>query len=117
MNFSRPSRAVAALIALVSMLLMQLAVASYACPSTKMEHCQGMDMGQPSLCHAHDQTGNQSLDKSPAPDVPTFIPAALVVILTSTETALPLSTDRADIFFLTRATAPPLAIRHCCFRI
>lgn len=112
-----PSRVITALIALVSVLFMQFAVASYACPAVKVDNCHGMDMEQPSLCHAHEQAGNQSLDKPPVPPVAPFVPATLVTLLVADKPVQPSQTDRADTFFLTRATAPPLAIRHCCFRI
>lgn len=117
MSVFRTSRVVAALIAVVSVLFMQFAVASYACPVVKMDNCHGMDMEQPSLCHVHDQAGNQSLDKPPAPPVAPFVPATLVTLLVIDEPVQSSQADRADTFFLTRATAPPLAIRHCCFRI
>ncbi|MBR7784777.1 hypothetical protein KDM89_21835, partial [Undibacterium sp. LFS511W] len=73
MKLSHPSRVVAAFVALFSMLFMQLAVASYACPGLAMRggddmsampavvamptmtDCEGMDQVQPVLCHAHAQ--------------------------------------------------------------
>src|SRR5437899_6236970 len=101
MKLSRPSRFVAALIALVSMLFMQLAVAGYACPGLEtgqvsesvamsadagsqsmqsMPGCAGMDAAQPGLCHAHAQVGNQSLDKAELPHVQPFVAAALTLV-------------------------------------
>src|SRR5882672_11826515 len=94
MKLSRPSRLIAAFIVLVSMLFMQLAVAGYACPDIAqvsesmsmgvdqaMAGCQGMDKSRPSLCHAHDQVGNQSLDKPELPHVQPFIAAALTLVV------------------------------------
>lgn len=134
MRLTRPSRFVAALIALFSMLFMQLAVASYACPGLKMGQatgavamasdsanqsmadCAGTDVEQPSLCHAHDHAGSQSLDKPDLPQVQPFIAAGLALEVSPLEVfTLPGVTQ--DIAPLTRATAPPLSIRNCCFRI
>jgi hypothetical protein len=137
MRRSRPSRSVAALIALFSLLFMQLAVASYACPGLQpgqgaapaamahpadagsMPGCTGMpvDIEQPGLCHAQDQAGNQSLDKPGSPQVPPFVGVvlahAVVVIDPAIHTApiQPLSSVRE------RVADPPLAILNCCFRI
>lgn len=135
MKLSRSSRSVAAFIALISMLFMQLAVAGYACPSLKisdlnelvmmsshddsqsMPGCEGMDKEQPSLCHAHDQVGNQSLDKPELPHVQPFIATALLHVLHDIEVAYSPSAIQPDSLLLTRTVAPPLSIRNCCFRI
>lgn len=135
MNRSRQSRFVAALIALFGVLFMQLAVASYACPELQMGQagastamstdaadqnmvgCQGMDKVQPSLCHAHDQVGNQSLDKAELPHVQPFMAAALTLVFDDIEPAYSPIAAQPDSVLLTRATAPPLSIRHCCFQI
>lgn len=127
-------RFVAALIALFSMLFMQLAVAAYACPNMRggqqgasmamsadspamSSDCMGMDMEQPSLCHAQDQAGNQSLDKPQTPTVQAFAPVALIQTITAIDSVFrPLPPQRRPLY-LTRATDPPLSIRHCCFRI
>jgi hypothetical protein len=116
------------------MLFMQLAVASYACPnlrtgqqnaSTAMSAespgmasgCTGMDMEQPSLCHAHDQVGNQSLDKPQLPNVQPFVPVALVQAIISIGAVYHPLPSLPQPLYLTRVTAPPLSIRNCCFRI
>lgn len=135
MTRSRQFRFVAALIALFGMLFMQIAVASYACPGLQMGQggeavamssdaadqgmtgCQGMDKAQPNLCHAHDQVGHQSLDKPELPQVQPFVAVGLAVpidtiVLAYLPDATPTETAR-----LTHATAPPLSIRNCCFRI
>ena len=134
MNHSSQLRFVAALIALFSMLFMQLAVASYACPnmrtaqqsaapamsadSTAMaSDCMGVDMQQPSLCHAQDQVGNQTLDKPQLPLVQPFVPVGLVQAIASFDVFYPPLASQARPLYLTRATAPPLSIRNCCFRI
>lgn len=133
MKLSRSSRLVAAVVALFSILFMQLAVASYACPSLgaadhasqamaampmeDMAGCHDLDPEQPSLCHAYGQTGNQSLDKPAVPPLQPFLavgfgqPVSPLAATLPPDFAFPLTT------FLTHATAPPLAIRNCCFRI
>jgi hypothetical protein len=133
MTHSRPIRSIAAIIALFSMLFMQLAMASYVCPgmgevtiavsmadnAQNMANCHGMDMNQPVLCHAHahDQAGKQSLDKPELPTVSPFLPAELMLTLDVVQ-----ETSIQDPVFhgsplLNRATAPPISIRNCCFRI
>ena len=135
MKRSNLPRLVAAYIAIFSMLFMQLAVASCACAemendsnttfmSANVEHvamagCEGMDMEQPSLCHSHalgDAT-KQSLGKSELPQVQPFVPLGFV--LASPVIDAVAGTDDAPhrSVLLTRTTAPPIAIRHCCFRI
>lgn len=132
MKLSRHSRWYAAAIAMISMLFMQLAVAAYACPQLGMQAgtgaamkmaghtkscCETPDPAQPSLCHAHGQVGKQSLDKPELPPVQPFVATGLAIPL------VPLAFDEnpgtapADGASLLRTTAPPLAIRHCCFRI
>ncbi|RZI40325.1 hypothetical protein EGT07_23560 [Herbaspirillum sp. HC18] len=132
MKPSRTTRLVAAVIAVISLLFTQLALASYVCPGMAvpesmtvavddgmagMDHCSDMDMAQPGLCHAYGHAGQQSLDKPDLPQVPPFHaigPALTVVVL---EAATPPPTAVAAMPSLAHATAPPLAIRHCCLRI
>jgi hypothetical protein len=147
MKLSRFSRLIAMFLALVCMLTMQIGVAAHPCfgmmegqssPSTKMaaemvelsqpsdkashegmSGCQHMDMQtQAGLCHAqdHGQEHKQSLDKPDVPHVMPFSPAGFVLEIVALD-------DTAQIPFPwklplpTRTTAPPLSIRHCCFRI
>ena len=134
MNRSRQFRLVAALIALIGMLFMQLAVASYVCPGLQMRQgatvaistdvadqgmagCQGMDKAQPGLCHAHDQVGNQSLDKPDLPQVQPFLAIGLARPLIPIDVVDRSTITPPEAVFLMRTTAPPLAIRNCCFRI
>ena len=135
MHPSRQFRCIAALIALFSMLFMQLAVASYACPAMRagpdnaavtmtqdsaalaMAGCVGADMEQPGLCHAHDQAGNQSLDKPDLPQVQPFAAAGLMQALMDVGASYRSPPTEARALTLTRVTAPPLSIRNCCFRI
>jgi hypothetical protein len=126
MHWFRKSRLFAALITLFSLLFMQLAVASYACPNLQprpasaaepMPGCAGMDMEQPSLCHAHDQVGNQSLDKPNVPQVQPFVAVGLTQALRFIEPSFHSLPTQPRSLVLKRTTAPPLAIRNCCFRI
>lgn len=128
MDRIRHTRRFVALLALASLLFMQLAVAAYACPNTAaaqvvaaagegMQGCHDMDTFQPNLCQAHDQAGNQSLDKPPFPDVQPFIPAALQLEVRNAETRRTQARMHPGDILLKRATAPPHAIDHCCFRI
>lgn len=131
MKLSGPSRFVAAFIALFCMLFMQLAIAGYACPELKIELVSTaaamsdaagsmpgcMDMEQPSLCSAHAQAGDQSLDKAAHPQVQSFIAATLELVCDATPPASGPMSVQLDSIPLTRITAPPLSIRNCCFRI
>lgn len=133
MKPSRSTRLVAAVIAVISLLFTQLALASYACPGVTtparmtmaaadngmadMDHCTGMDKAQPSLCHAHTHSDPQSLNK---PDLPSVLPLLVIgpvlsVILLDAGVAPPGVIPATP--SLSHATEPPMAIRHCCFRI
>ncbi|MDB5755207.1 MAG: silD [Massilia sp.] len=131
MKLNRPSRVVAALIALCSVLFMQLALASYACPILKidagaraaqmavqgMADCADMDMAQPGLCQAAAHPDHQSLDKPQLPEVQPFAASGLSVTLMPAEVTPALAVAPSKTVFLEHATAPPLTIRNCCFRI
>jgi hypothetical protein len=135
MKLSRPSRFVAALIALFSVLFMQFAVAAYVCPDFPSGHtdepvtmsvssslhdtseCKGMDVEQPNLCDVHDQLGSQSLDKPDLPQVQSFVAVGWILALPTIEAGYRAPAAQSSSFSLARTTAPPLAIRNCCFRI
>lgn len=74
---------------------------------------------QPSLCHlhGHGEPSKQSLDKTPALDVPPFVPATLMLEVQFFDAALIDDARPHRPIALTRTTAPPVAIRNCCFRI
>ena len=135
MKTSRTSRLLTAIVAIFSMLFMQLAVAAYACPGSSpgtqqgvtsaavmagdMTDCGNMDPPQSTLCHTyvHGEPIKHSLDKPPVPDVPAFVPMVLMLSLQIYEVvALPAPQPYPPIA-LTRTSAPPIAIRNCCFRI
>jgi hypothetical protein len=136
MQQSRRHRFIATLLALISVLFTQLAVAAYVCPSmqigqamesiaalgAKVDHamagCDGMDSEQPVLCQNHGQVSHQSLDKPELPDVAPFIATTLVQAVGFADIAYQdTTTSPSANLSLKRSTAPPLSIRNCCFRI
>lgn len=136
MRLTRQSRTLTALIALISLLFMQMAFAAHPCHAVQtplnrgvpqatamvMSDC-GMQASSKSteedlgLCHEHCAQGKQSLDRTPAPDVTPFHPVLLPQCPQQTvAVATPLLTHYQDASLVARE-APSLAIRHCCFRI
>jgi len=129
---NRRHRLITVLFALVSLLFMQLAVAGYVCPGSGPKVTEAaamaeagmpcaesmplsMDDQQPNLCHAHCQTSQQSADKHelPSPVALSAVPADF-----SLQVAIPaLSEAPLQAPHLQRTTAPPVAIRNCCFRL
>ena len=128
---SRSVRLLAALVAAFSLLFAQLAVAAYACPvqaPAKMSahggahpcpggHCQDMAKQQPTLCQAHCHPADSSPDRSAWPPVAQFTALAAFVIMPAPRVHDVAQTDVFTHPILARATEPPSAIRHCCFRI
>lgn len=131
MKLSQPTRAIAAIIMLFSLLFSQLAVSAYACPMSDrvqtvesvgmadMPGCTDMsiDKSSPALCAAHCDSGHQSADTSGSPTVQPFIACSLEVVLPRIERSFISLSSALESVPLTRTTAPPLAIQHCCFRI
>lgn len=132
MTFSRRHRLITVLFALFSLLSMQLAVAGYVCPATAPGGTQSnmvmadgmpcaesmsmaMDEGQPALCHAHCKADKQSLDKYelPAPVALSEMSANFTLAVVIPE----FSGAALQAPHLMHATAPPVAIQNCCFRI
>ncbi len=130
--FLRRIRLKAALVALVSLVFMQLAVAAYVCPGSVVSlaetaamgksgmPCAGsesvvMDEEQPNLCQAHCQVGQQSADTY---QLPTLACASSVLAVYPAATAAPLLPGvPIQPPLVQRSTAPPLTVRNCCFRI
>ncbi|GAC1524693.1 MAG: hypothetical protein NVS3B11_25580 [Collimonas sp.] len=118
---------------------MQFALASYVCPGMAgvkpaladassasasasmmaMVDCAAQDMAQPALCHthAHDPLSKQSPDQPQWPDVPPFVSAGMSLTIDLIEPANLTESLQDRALSLTRTTSPPIAIRHCCFRI
>ena len=135
MRLLRRSRRVTALLALVSLLFAHGALALYQCPGDgaalvaetvdsaagdamrSMPGCDGTDPEQPALCQAHAQAGKQSLDKPAVPDIPAFMASGLFFVLDAVESEPQRTFAQPDRGMLTRSTAPPIAVRNCCFRI
>ena len=135
MRIFRRSRRLTALLALVSVVYAHGALALYQCPGEgaapaaqavdsaagdamrSMPGCDGTDLEQPALCQAHANAGKQSLDKPPAPDVPAFTASGLFVLLDAIEPEPHRIFAPPDPGLLKRSTAPPIAVRNCCFRI
>ena len=115
-----------ALFALMCLLFAQLALAGYVCPgsgskvaaaSMPCAESMGMTMDeeQPSLCHAHCHAGQQKADIHQMP-VLASLPDHGADYQTNRVFAIsPGAPLQAPL--LRRTTAPPLAIRNCCFRI
>jgi hypothetical protein len=128
---NRRYRICTVLLALVSLLFMQLALAGYSCEGSPHEvdkvaaaatmaqtgmPCDGaMNDDQSSLCHAHCKADPQTASKYQLPAVPGLADLAsdfpLPVVTPAPVGAL------LQAPLLRRTTAPPLAVRHCCFRI
>lgn len=125
----RTQRVLAALITALSLLFTQLAIAAYACPELvvqamaakamqdAMPGCTGTDMQKPGLCQAHCANSHQALDAPATPHIGAFIATGLVAVLPVRFVADAELPTRVSATLLARSTAPPLAIRHCCFRI
>ena len=125
-----------ALLALASMLFMQLAVAGYVCPNmqitramgaialqaavidhAEMAGCEELESGPPAQCKAQAQIGQQSLDKQDPPRVSSFVALPLMLTIASPDRAYQTPITGREGALLTRTTAPPLLIQNCCFRI
>lgn len=116
-------------LALFSLLYMQVAVAGYVCPveskaaemAAMVESgvpCAGamvQDTEQPGMCHAHCQSAEQSVEKikSPAPSAA----VATGITYTVRPVHLIVPSEPQQELLLERITSPPLQVRNCCFRI
>ena len=132
MTRNRRHRLITVLFALVSLLFMQLAVAGYACPGSGSKIAEvaamaeagmpcaesmplNMDDQQPNLCHAHCQAGQQSADRH---DLSSPVAIDVLPANFSLQVAIPVFSEAPlQAPHLQRTTAPPVAIRNCCFRL
>ena len=134
MKLNRRPRLIGALVALVSILFMQIVLAGYVCPKpgvqtsdsamsamtsldTSMPGCDGMDIAQPALCHASAHVQHQSLDKHDVPSVQPFVPAAMSFVLVHAVLPIPTNSVELDTTRLSGGSPPALSIQNCCFRI
>ena len=129
MSDHRRHRLTTVLIALFSLLFMQLAVAGYACPVGKVSEVAAMaeagmpcagemaaaDIDQPGLCHAHCQSTHQTVDKVQAPTPMGAVAIGFSYTIEPVRVSPPASPAQTP--SLLRSTAPPIAVRNCCFRI
>ena len=130
MRLSRPSLLFAVVLAIVSLLFTQLAVAGYACPALKplqqmdiladiqtVQDCDETDVERRALCEAHMQAPDQSVDRPASPTIPPAIAVPLVVVPGVLNVAELPAVAYAPQAWLTRPSEPSLSIRNCCFRI
>jgi hypothetical protein len=118
----------AALLAIAGVLFSQLAVSAYACAGAasmqamavaagEMPGCDEMPAAgeRSAICQAHCEQGNQSLDKAGV----TVTAAAMASPCAAVEWVMPREGPAApaQASLLERPTGPPLAVRHCRFRI
>lgn len=82
-----------------------------------MSGCDGVDVEKPNLCQADSHKGKLSLDKPELPNVMSFVPAQLLAVITPLHLSVPSNPSIVAEGTMARATAPPLSIRNCCFRI
>jgi hypothetical protein len=123
---------VAALVALFGLLFMQLAVAAYACPKLSpvqqqstmldasgqpMKDCAQIDKQSPSLCQADSHQTAQSSDTPNPPSIPPFVATGLILHVVPAEEPDHVAFLLPAGFLHASSTAPPVAIRNCCFRL
>lgn len=131
MRSNRRHRVRLALLALLSLLFMQLSVAAYACAglaaplgggstptmaNEAMPDCEGMDAEQRALCHAHchGQSATADVSVPPALALASIDLIGTAVFVASLQPVV--EDDPTAPAVLSRATAPPIPIRNCCFR-
>ena len=133
MPIRRRTRLLTALLLLVSLLFTRMAVAAYVCPGATLAAADVsasataampcgesmalvVDASQPNLCKAHCEAGRQSADTYKLPLLPAavlkaaFFPPVLAIGPNASQPLIQTPLTQ-------RATSPPLAVRHCCFRI
>ena len=131
MTFGRRTRCFTVLFALWAMLGAQFALAGYACEAASQaaavaemveaglpcaQHmAQASDEEQPGLCHGHCQTDGQSAATFELPVLANSLQlgAVLLVAMAPAETRA----RHAALESPPPERWPPLAIRHCCWRI
>jgi hypothetical protein len=133
MKLTRRSRFINALVALVSVLFMQLATAAYACPDLQlgkadqamavadaldadaMPECAKIDQQRANLCKAHCDVASQSVDTSPHAIIEAPVMTLLAVVAATDIHRPTKATSQSSL--LTRITAPPPSLRFCVLRI
>lgn len=126
MRLRQRHRLITVFFALFSLLFMQLAVAGYVCPGDSKAvavtapamPCAGdmvVDTEQVALCHAHCQADQQSVEKTQTQTQTGVASTGVTYPIEPTE--VDWSGPQGHAPSQLHATAPPMAIRNCCFRI
>ncbi|MDP3136813.1 MAG: hypothetical protein Q8N17_10845 [Burkholderiaceae bacterium] len=131
MTLTRRYRLLTVIFSLWALLCAQTALAGYVCPGTAKaaqiaqmvqagmpcaeSMSRAMDDELPGLCHAHCQADKQSADNYQVPTLATL--AELGAVLTVSVVSAGADDPLIQAPLLRRATAPPMAVRHCCLRI
>ncbi len=81
-----------------------------------MANCPETDKQSPALCYADTHKQTPSLEKPATPSVMPFVAAgfALPLLWLAGATSIP---NPPSVFLHGSGTSPPIAIRHCCFRL
>lgn len=127
---TRRLRYLTAVLATLGMLFAQFAVAAYACPAlgagleaaspSSIGDCcdrSPTDIDQAALCHAHCHPGAQAVEKPAAAVLHQGPASAPVAVLVGPHQIATVVAPGEQHSLLARATAPPVALRHCCLRI
>ena len=133
MIFRSQVRKSAAWLAAAAMLFAQLAVAAHACAASsgastaavlagaQGEHdaspCHEMDSRPDNVCLQHCADSPQSFDHHPVSPVFPVAAPAYHLDRPDRPSVFLHSEERHSHALLARVTAPPLAVRNCCFRI
>lgn len=117
---------------MLALLFSTAALAGYACPGRDNARqlaemvdsgapcaetmSRAMDDEQPGLCHAHCQSDQKSADSSQPTAFATLMQLGPVLTVPAISPP-PAPADGVMVSQLRRETGPPLAVRHCCYRI
>lgn len=124
------TRKLVSLLSIVAMVFAQMAVAAYACPmqfqgldnavakvSASAADAGESDSASPALCKRHCENEQQNVNDSPQAPAAFSFETALTLTLPLVMQSATLRDAPVTTPSLRNATAPPLSIRHCCFRI
>lgn len=131
MSRVRRYRLITVIFAMCTLVLSQAALAAYACPGLEraLEVAQMakvgmpcadttslvMDRDQPGLCEAHCEAPQLSADNYQLPPLASL--DQMGAVLTVAANSQQRSPHELQVPLLRREAGPPLAVRHCCFRI
>ena len=134
MSVRRRHRLITIFFALFSLLFMQLAVAGHSClVDTRVtaevgemaamaeagmpcaDDMSSQDTDHSGLCHVHCQSAQQTADQLPAVAPVGLTATGITYTIEPARVALTMPVAQAP--SLRRSTAPPIAVRNCCFRI